>query len=346
MTQIAIIGEAWGENEERERQPFVGAAGYELTKMLAEAGIHRADCFLTNVFNLRPPGLPELGPKGRNAVESLCGGKETAIKGYPALIKGRYVHERYTEELVRLADELIHYDPNLVIACGNTPMWAMLGRTAVSKFRGTTAISTHTASGFKVLPTYHPSAVLRQWELRPVTVVDLIKAKRESTTPDMIRPEVEIHIPETVEEIHAFRSVHIDGAGTLAVDIETAGNQITCLGLAPNRGLAIVIPFYDPRGVGRSYWPTHKDELAAWRVIAEILSSPRPSKVFQNGMYDITFLWRAYGIKVMGAEHDTMLLHHALQPESLKGLGFLGSVYTDHGAWKQDRRTATIKRDE
>jgi hypothetical protein len=41
-----------------------------------------------------------------------------------------------------------------------------------------------------------------------------------------------------------------------------------------------------------------------------------------------------------------MLLHHALQPESLKGLGFLGSVYTDEGNWKQMRNVGTVKRDD
>jgi len=41
-----------------------------------------------------------------------------------------------------------------------------------------------------------------------------------------------------------------------------------------------------------------------------------------------------------------MLLHHALQPESLKGLGFLGSIYTDESNWKLMRKSTTIKRDE
>jgi hypothetical protein len=42
-----------------------------------------------------------------------------------------------------------------------------------------------------------------------------------------------------------------------------------------------------------------------------------------------------------------MLLHHALSPESLKGLAFLGSVYTDHGPWKSERKgtSTTIKKD-
>ena len=82
MTTIAIIGEAWGEAELRERTPFVGASGIELTRMLGEAGISRADCFLTNVFNLHPRG---------NDILELCGGKADAIPGYPPLAKSKYV---------------------------------------------------------------------------------------------------------------------------------------------------------------------------------------------------------------------------------------------------------------
>lgn len=50
---------------------------------------------------------------------------------------------------------------------------------------------------------------------------------------------------------------------------------------------------------------------------------------------------------VRGATHDSMLLHHALQPESLKALGFLGSVYINERAWKVERKGQenTIKRD-
>jgi hypothetical protein len=51
-------------------------------------------------------------------------------------------------------------------------------------------------------------------------------------------------------------------------------------------------------------------------------------------------------IKVYGATEDTMLLHHALQPEMLKNLGFLGSIYSDQGTWKgMAKHGKTIKRD-
>lgn len=337
MPKIALVGEAWGEAEERQRAPFVGAAGYELTNMLRQAGISRADCFLTNVFNLRPPA---------NKIEAFCGPKTEAIKGFPALVKSKYVHERYTPELERLGDELIAENPNIIVCLGNTPTWALLGKTGISKIRGTTFLSTHTVTGFKLLPTYHPAAVLRQWEIRPVTVLDLAKAYRESHFPEVRRPEREIWIEPTLEDIHEYRRTRLDVANRIGVDIETAGNQITCIGFAADRHSAIVIPFVDYRRTGKNYWPTEADERAAWAIVGDILSSPRPEKVFQNGLYDIAFLWRSVGIRVYGAGHDTMLLHHALQPESLKSLDFLGSVYTDEGAWKQMRKVQTIKKDD
>jgi len=77
-----------------------------------------------------------------------------------------------------------------------------------------------------------------------------------------------------------------------------------------------------------------------------VLEDQSIPKLFQNGLYDVAFLWRAYGIRVRACTEDTMLLHHALQPESLKGLGYLGSIYTDHGPWKSERKKhETIKRD-
>ncbi len=336
MTDIALVGEAYGEQEEKARMPFVGAAGHALTAMLDEAGISRADCFLTNVFNLRPSG---------NRIESLCGPRSEALEGYPALVKGRYVRAEYQAELTRLGEELTTVNPNIIIALGNTAMWALLGRTAISKFRGTTDLSTHTATGYKVLPTYHPAAILRQWELRPVTILDLMKALRESAFPEIRRPKREIWIEPTLDDLEEFHERYIKDQ--LTVDIETSGSFITCIGFSPSPARSLVIPFHDGRRKDRSYWSTASDESTAWNFVRRVLVDRRISKTFQNGLYDIAFIWRTTGIRILGATHDTMLLHHALQPESLKGLGFLGSIYSDEGAWKTMReKVTTIKRDE
>lgn len=336
--KLLILGESWGEAEERERAAFVGVTGWELNRMLEEVGITRADCYLTNVFNRRPY---------RNQIIDFCGGKNEGIPGYPALVKGKYVRREFDPELVRLGDEIIDVNPNLILALGNTAMWAVLGRTTISKLRGTTSTSTHTVRDFKVLPTYHPAAIFRQYELRPTVIIDLMKAAREQEFPEIRRPKREVWIEPTLEDIDEFERKYIRPASRLAVDIETSGTAITCIGFAPSSRQAIVIPFTHDKKLGRSYWPSLEHELHAWKAVRAILECPKPSKVFQNGLYDIAFLWRAYGIKVYGAEEDTMLLHHALQPESLKGLGFLGSIYTDEGAWKQMRtKHETIKRDD
>lgn len=362
---ILLIGEAKGANEAKINSSFVGASGIELLKMLDESSIItltaedreylnrfwntsdpmmidmiwrlHPEVYRTNVFQFHPPG---------NDILSVCGPKPKAIIGYPMLTKSKFVRREFIPELERLADEIISRDPNLIVCLGNTPLWALAGITGVSKIRGTTRLSTHTATGFKILSTYHPAAVLRQWELRPTTVVDLMKARRESAFPEIRRPSREIWIEPTIEDMEEFYAKYINGCRILAVDIETAGNQITCIGFAPSPGVALVIPFFDSRRKSRSYFGSGSDELQAWSFIIRVLGDRTIRKVFQNGLYDISFLWRSVGIKVYGAEHDTMLLHHALQPESLKSLGFLGSIYSDEGPWKTERKVdTTIKRD-
>lgn len=337
---IALVGEAWGADEERERRPFVGAAGRELNRLLAEAGLRRADCYVTNVFNLRPKG---------NKIETLCGPKAGSLAGYPPLVKGKYIRAEFKPELERLRDELCEVNPNLVVALGNTPMWALTGRTAISKFRGATLLSSHTVSGFKVLPTYHPASLFRgadQWANRPIICADLHKANREQHFPEIRRPFREIWIEPTLEDINEFFARYITNDCLLSVDIETIGREITCIGFAPNHRIALVVPFYDSKRKDRNYWPSAEVERNAWKTIRVLLECQRPRKLFQNGLFDIAVLYRGYGIRVAGAAEDTMLLHYSLQPEMLKGLGFLGSMYCDEGAWKELRKHTTIKRDE
>src|SRR6516164_916927 len=99
---IAIIGEAWGEAEAQERQAFVGKMSWRLRPMLEAAGIHPADCFMTNVFNIKYNGKPEW----------FCGDKSEGIPGRGPLVKsskikgaGRYCLAEYQPELDRLASE-------------------------------------------------------------------------------------------------------------------------------------------------------------------------------------------------------------------------------------------------
>ena len=269
-----------------------------------------------------------------------------AIPGYPPLAKSKYVRQEFATELARLGQELLAQDPNIIICLGNTAMWAMTGKTGIKRLRGYITTSTHTITGFKLLPTYHPAWLLRgQWDSRPTVIADLMKASNESSTPAVQRPVRELWIAPTIEDIEAFIKLHIVGCRLLSVDIETSGDRITCIGFAPTSRTAIVIPFDDSRKSSGSYWLTREAEIQCWDLVRSILEDSSIPKLFQNGLYDIGFLWRSMKIKTFDASEDTMLLSHALHPEALKGLEYLGSVYSNEASWKPMRKHgSTIKR--
>lgn len=341
--KLAVVGEAWGEQEALFQTPFIGPAGKMLDSLFEDAGIDRKEVYLTNVFNLRPSSTS-------NDLENLCGGKRDpgVLGNWPPLLPGKYLRAEYEGEIDRLVRELSEIRPNLAILCGNTPCWALLDRQGISKIRGTCSYSTR-LPWLKCLPVYHPSAILREHTVRHVTVLDFFKAKREREFPELIRPRREIWLEPTLEDIQAFKVRFLDGASRIAFDVETnRRGQITCISFASTVDRALVIPFVDDRKPARNYWPTLEDELSAWDLVASILRIEGVEYVGQNGLYDCQHTWQTYGIPVPQYAHDTMLLHHALQPESDKGLGFLGSVYTNEPAWKTERPRGkeTIKRED
>ena len=145
---IMLVGEAWGEHEERKGRPFVGPTGGVLKGMLRQVGINFDECSVTNVFNLRPPN--------GNNVTNLCGGKADGIPGRPVLQKSKYVLAKYEPELDRLAEEVTRTAPNIIVALGATPAWALLKSTGIKAIRGVPATTELDAREYKVLPTYPP----------------------------------------------------------------------------------------------------------------------------------------------------------------------------------------------
>ncbi len=329
--KIMIVGEAWDEASAAEHRPFLGASGWILDGMLSQVGLTRHDCHLTSVFNLRP--MPS------SDIKNLCGTKAEGIAGLPALVKGKFVLKKYQPELDRLYGEIRKHNPHILVAAGATAAWALLKSTGIKAIRGSVAL-THPSlpleRAYKVLPTYNPAAVGRDWSQRPVVISDLDKAKRESATPEFCRPSRKLWLYPTLDDLARYEKEFIIPATQLGGDIETWGNQITCISFAPNPYSGIIIPFVSELRPGKNYWPTTAEELEAWNYVRRWCAM-KPT-TWQNGMYDIQFLWRSYRIPVPLAADDTMLLHHAWQPEMEKGLGFLASVYTDEVSWKFMRK--------
>lgn len=325
--KIAIVGEAPGEEEVIAGAPFVGSSGRLLTWMLSQAGINRNDCYVGNVFQTRP-----MGNDVKLFFNKRIVAKKLAPSKYPVYGTIGFVKPEFEPEIDRLRQELTIINPVIAIALGNTPLWALTGYDKITQQRGTVVEST-LVPGLKVMPTFHPAAVLRKWDHLPFVVADLKKAIAESGFREIRRPERFIHINPTAAEVIEYLSKRPD---IWSVDIETAMDQITCIGFAPSASEALVIPLVTE--TGQSYWSSPAEELTIWLAIKVVLEDNTIPKLFQNGSYDIQYL-RKHNIKVRGDLHDTMIMHHALQPELPKGLGDLASLHTNERSWKHLRTT-------
>ena len=337
--KIAFVGESWGSQENIQRKPFVGPIGQLFSALLAASGIEREACFLTNALAWHPPS------------DNLDYAFTSRADASPASLAlgpfkpGKYLREELLGELTRLRAELASIKANLVVPLGALATWALTGDSRISSLRGTITSTILDGREQKLLPSYHPGYVRHNWADRVVVIADFVKALRESEFPGIRRPSRLITINPTLGELEAWREKLIR-APLLSVDIETFRGQISCIGFAPSRAEALVVPFiaFTPSPV--SYWPSPADELCAWNFVRDVLASPAP-KLFQNGLFDLSYLL-PLGLRVENCDEDTLLAHHALFPEMMKGLGFLGSLYSSEFAWKLMRRrrgAEQVKRD-
>lgn len=201
--------------------------------------------------------------------------------------------------------------------------------------------------GAKLVPTYHPAHIMRQWKFFHIVVGDFIKALREADIgPQIVHPKREFWLCPCLKDIRTYIDDYLSTSELISVDIETGWGQITNIGLGPDQYNALNIPFIDLRKPSRSYWPTMEMEYKAWMMVKEVLEEPT-AKLGQNyAAYDAYWLLEKYGIRTYNLRHDTRLLHHAIYPELPKDLAFLGASYSSQGAWKLMRNVKGEKRDD
>lgn len=344
--KLMFLAEAPGAEEIRQGIPLVGESGKEFGRMLAETGIERDGCRLDNVFYDRPPAnkLHDEWCETKKIVELLYWKeRDYLVKAEPdwpwpntytwsSIGRSKYLRPEFLLAIPRLHRRLLEVKPNLLVLLGAVAAWAVIQTSTITKIRGTVRLAT-LVPGLKVLPTFHPAYVLRDWSARTVVLYDLIKAKRQREFPDIRRPQREIHINASVPEMYEFFEKYLRNAEIISYDTETAHKQITCISFAVSIDRAIVVNFVDYTKPGYNHYDTMEEEVAAWRFVFMVLNTTA-AKLAQNGLYDMQYLWVKHGIPVKNPMHDTMLLHHALYIEMVKNLGFLGSIYTDEAAWK------------
>lgn len=124
-----LVGEAPGENEDLQGEPFVGQAGKLLDNMLGALGLARGrNVFIANVLKCRPPG-------NRNPEPDEVAQCEPYLRRQIALIK-----------------------PKVIVVLGRFAAQSLLrSTTPIGKLRGTV----HAYEGIPVVVTYHPAYLLR-----------------------------------------------------------------------------------------------------------------------------------------------------------------------------------------
>jgi DNA polymerase len=328
--RIMIVGEAPGEQEEREGKPFVGASGYELTRMLHEAGISRSECFITNVARKRPPG--------NDINKFFAKAKKDRTQGH-TFLKGRWVTREILEGYDLLKTEIALVRPSIVIALGGTALWALTDLEGITKWRGSMLYSNGAADPpVKVIPTLHPAAVLREWKQRSIAINDLRRAARFRYGSVYPKPEWNFRLESTYAATITcldqllVRSYHRDGLD-VSFDIETRYGHIACVGLAWSRTEAICIPILQS-GKPEGYWTLDEESEIVYRLY-RILTDPFVRVIGQNLLYDSQYTWKHWGF-VPRVTQDTMISQHAIFSDLPKGLGFLGSMYCDYFVYWKD----------
>lgn len=317
--KVILIGEALGEDEIRYGKPFQGYSGQELTKMLGEAGLNRDDCFLTNVVHERSPWkyFYKVGEAKKKGIER---------------VDGRYPRANVLAGRNALREELSSMSPNLIIPLGDVAFWAVTGKTdGITKWRGSVL---ETEFG-KVLPTFNPAAVMRNWPSRWFSVADFRRAAREQHYPEVQKPKWNFTIRPTLDQ--ALELLDSIKGKTVAADIEGYSGDMSCVGFATSALDAFCIPLTTPENV-EGYWSAD-DELKITLKLKEILTDPTTHIIWQNGQYDLECFVDQYGY-LPNISDDIMLMTHTCFPGMKKSLDTQASLFCDYYSyWKDNNKT-------
>lgn len=301
--RILIVGEAPGEQEYEQLRPFVGMSGDLLMQVLARNGVNRDEVRLANLAHHRP---------FQNKFEKLIGTQvlKDSIRDLYAYIET--------------------YRPTVIAACGAFPLMFLTGKKGIKKWRGS-ILSYINDETIKVIPTFHPSAVLRDRGLYPTFDIDIKRIISDSKFPEKQLPVRRyitdprgLDLEEWTEKLCASKF--------LACDIETVKKSkfILCVGFSPSPEVGVCIV------------PTHPEGR---RAIERILMSDA-SKIFQFGTFDTLQLQdNGYTIHDPLAAQldrpyywDTLIAQHCQVSELPRSLEYLTSIYTREPYYKTEGR--------
>ncbi|MBO9533486.1 MAG: uracil-DNA glycosylase [Solirubrobacteraceae bacterium] len=157
---LMLIGEAPGAREDEQGVPFVGASGKLLDELLTDAGLVRADVFITNIVKCRPPGNRDPTP---GEIERCRPFLEEQI----ALVRPRVI-----ATLGNFATRLLRGEPD-----------------AITETHGRAEVRTVGGRAVRLIPLFHPAAALYTRALLDTLRDDFAGIPGLLALPDLPQPE-------------------------------------------------------------------------------------------------------------------------------------------------------------
>lgn len=340
--KVFIIAEAPGEEEEKWGMPAMGQPGRMLSEMLQEVGIDIRECFIAKVCRYKPPG---------SDIMNWIATKKAEVMADHQLIDGRYVLWPIAKGREELHEEIRRVRPNVILALGNLGLWSVTGKWGIQDWRGSLEIF----EGIKVIPSFHPSAIIRQWEWRSLAMVDLRRVAEHSRSPDIPELVERFELAPTYDQALNRLTILLrwcDHAPTpIAFDIETRAGHIACIGFAWSAHDGFCLPLMDVSKF-EGYWNVDEEAQLIW-LVWKIMTHPNFVGIAQNGSYDCQYIQHHWGF-MPHLVRDTLVQHHAMMPTGntgdeedkkknpalKKSLGVLSSIYRKvHIYWKDQLDT-------
>jgi len=159
---VMFLGEAPGEDEDRQGVPFVGVSGKLLDRMLTAVGLDRTSVYISNILFWRPPG-------NRSPTEAEIAACLPFAERHIALVKPKLLVFlggvaaksllRTKDGITRMRGRWVDYQPPLLRSFGST--WHQ-DRTGALAEAGMPSPGSEMTEPIPCLPTYHPAYLLRQ----------------------------------------------------------------------------------------------------------------------------------------------------------------------------------------
>lgn len=346
---VVVVGEAPGEQDERQQRPFVGPSGSELDKALRGAQLKRSSCHMTHVLLCRPPEgklteFQQVLSRQRKAMEKdwkkAC---EDAVKNnLPQPPKPNYPEDPVECCKPRFEKEIAPFGH--FITMGKTANQAVTGVSAsILAVRGglTELEATERTPARKVMPTVHPSFCLHQPRWFHVFRNDIHKAGRWFRgEADWDPPKITYHpTPQVLREFLSRPDV------VYAYDLETDGIEslqarIRCVAVGDGDHVHVA-GFLSKDGYSKFYHDP-MEEHAVVDVLKEFFQDSGRVKYGWNSInYDATVLKQQWNVDVIN-HIDGILIHRNVESELPHSLAYAVSMCTEAPSWKTDRAGGKI----